>query len=122
MWKVNPNNCLNMSYDLRLNNLKLQSLADRRKVASALFVADLFSGRTDAPNLLQRINMNVNSYSAVLRNRKFLAVDYHRTNYGKFEPINRMLNEFNEVAELFDFHTSRDVFTNVLRRYYNNEI
>lgn len=122
MWKLNPNFCYNMSYDMRLDNLKLLSLANRRKVAAALFVADLMSGRSDAPNILERVHMNVNSYRSVLRNRKFLTVEYHRTNYGKSEPINRMFSEFNDVADLFDFNKSRDVFKHMLQNYYLNEM
>lgn len=115
IWKLNQDNCQNLSYELRLLKLNMESLNVRRKVAAVLFVADLLCSRTDAPSILQRVNINVNSYRSALRNRKFLSVQYHRTNYGKFEPINRLLSEFNESAELFDFHISRDVFKKILR-------
>jgi hypothetical protein len=62
----------------------------------------------------------VNAYSLVCNMWKvhtrptsasdFFHIDYHRTNYGAFEPVNAALYSFNEIADLFDFDLSRSQF------------
>ena len=49
------------------------------------------------------------------RGREFLYVEFHRTNYGVFEPINAAVRGFNEFAGLCDFNLTRDTFLNRIK-------
>ena len=49
------------------------------------------------------------------RGREFLFIEFHRTNYGVFEPINAAVRGFNEFAGLFDFNITRDRFVDRIR-------
>jgi hypothetical protein len=61
-----------------------------------LFVFDILSGKVSSPPLLAELGLCVSSYPT--RRREFFQIDYHRTNYGTFEPINAALHSFNEMA------------------------
>jgi hypothetical protein len=78
-----------------------------------LLVFDLLSGKIDSPKLLSQINLSVPSYQT--RGREFLFVEFHRTNYGIYEPINAAVRGFNEFAGLFDFNITRDTFLNRIK-------
>jgi hypothetical protein len=43
------------------------------------------------------------------RGTEFLRIEFHRTNYGLYEPITGAMRQFNEVIGLFDFNP-RSVF------------
>jgi hypothetical protein len=88
--------------------LSLETLETRRDIARILFVFDIFSGRVSSPPLLAEIGLRVPSYRT--RQHDFFHIDFHRTNYGAFEPINAALHSFNEIADLFDFDLSRSQF------------
>ena len=74
---------------------------------------DLLSGRVDASNILALINVSVPPVN--LRNYRMLVPNFHRTNYGTFEPINNMMILFNSVLEYFDFILTRDFFRSSIR-------
>jgi hypothetical protein len=74
---------------------------------------DLLSGKIDSPKLLSQINLSVPSYPT--RGREFLFVEFHRTNYGIYEPINAAVRGFNELVGLFDFNITRDTFLNRIK-------
>lgn len=95
-------------YDVKCKLLNIESLSNRRKNSSALFVFDLLSGRIDAPNLLSLIDFNIPSRT--LRNHEFLRLQRRRTNYGLSEPIRDMSSIFNDVSHLFEFGLNRFVF------------
>lgn len=95
-------------YGSRCSLLGLDTLKMRRVIAKVMFVFDILSGRVSSPSLLAEIGFRVPSYST--RRHEFLQIDYHRTNYGAFEPINAALHSFNEIADLFDFNMSRSRF------------
>lgn len=96
----------------RCQVLKIHSLSCRRDIAAILFIYDLIMGHIDAPDLLALIKLNVPP--RILRDRDFLRIDTHRTNYGYNEPISRMSRCFNFVSSHFDFNISRPVFINRL--------
>ena len=73
---------------------------------------DLLSGRVDASNILAMININVPPFS--FRNHRFLSPNFHRTNYGLFEPLNNMMLMFNIIVDDFDCITPRDSFRRVI--------
>jgi hypothetical protein len=61
----------------------------RHDIARILFVFDIFSGRVSSPPFLAENHLRVSSYST--RRPDFFHIDYHRTNYGAFEPITAAL-------------------------------
>jgi hypothetical protein len=75
---------------------------------SLVLVFDLLSGKIDLPKLFSQINLSVPSYQT--QGREFLFVEFHRTNYGIYEPINAAMRGFSEFADLFDFNITRDTF------------
>jgi hypothetical protein len=95
--------------------LGLESLEDRRTVASAIFIRDLLCDRIDSVNLSILLKFESNPY-ARRRNAKLVPF-FHRTNYGKFEPLNNAILNFNRYCDLFGFRSeeSRNVFRSRLR-------
>jgi hypothetical protein len=77
-----------------------------------MFVFDVLSGKIDAPPILAEIRLNVPSYRT--RSSEFCRIDFHRTNYGKNEPITNAARKFNEKNYLFDFSVTRDTFLTLL--------
>jgi hypothetical protein len=97
----------------RCRVLVMDTLKKRRDVARVLLVFDLLSAKIDSPKLLSLINLSVPSYQT--RGREFLFVEFHRTNYGNYEPINSVVRGFNEFAGLFNFNITRDTFLNRIK-------
>ena len=108
----NPNLVL-PPYEDRCRVLVMDTLKRRRDIARVLLVFDLLSGKIDSPNLLTQIVLSVPAYRT--RGREFLYVEFHRTNYGVFEPINAAVRGFNEFAGLYDFNLTRDTFLNRIK-------
>lgn len=103
------------AYESRCQNLRIDTLVKRRKIASAMFVGDSLSGRIRCPNLISAWNIYVPGRS--LRQREFLFIEFHRTNYGSNEPTVSMAKIFNDCYHLFDFEKSRECFRNAIRNY-----
>lgn len=101
------------AYENRCRLINLETLADRRKKLRRLFIFDLIVNRIDCNYLLQ----NLCFYAPVrsLRNRSFLWIPAHRTNYAYFDPFDTSCRLFNEVADVFDFNVSKSVFSNRIR-------
>lgn len=102
-------------YESRLLILNLEHLHTRRNVAGKMFIADILRGTIDAPDILSKVMLNVKLYNGALRNSELLYVPFHRTNYGRFEPVNKLCSDFNLSANLFDFNLSRNKYKCVLK-------
>jgi hypothetical protein len=98
--------------------LVMDTLKKRRDVARVLLVFNLLSGKIDSPKLLSQINLSVPLYQT--RGREFLFVEFHRTNYGIYEPVNAAARGFNEFSGLFDFNITRDTFPNRNNRCHSS--
>jgi hypothetical protein len=109
------------AYDSRCALLGLESIEDRRIVASALLIRDLLCGRIDSPHLTSKLRFEQNPYAR--RRHAKLVPFYHRTNYGKFEPLNNAIINFNRYCDLFGFRNeeSRDIFRGRLKLALSNE-
>ncbi|KAL4090308.1 hypothetical protein QTP88_025170 [Uroleucon formosanum] len=106
MTKEEPPQCLNCGFNLTvkhlitectkpvMNNLKPLSLADRRIEANLAVLHKLIDGRVDAPFLLSLINFKVPTHFT--RSNSSFVVPFHSTNYGKNNPIHRMMRICNE--------------------------
>lgn len=89
----------------RLKLIDLQSLQRRREIADIIFVHQVTTGIIESPSILDRMNLNINVRS--LRSVELFKVQFHRTDYGKNEPITRMLRAVNDSAAIFDFNFSK---------------
>lgn len=92
----------------RCVRLNLETLERRRVNASIFLMFDLLMGFIDAPNLLSLVDFYAPRRR--LRETSLLRPCYHRTDYGRNEPMIRMCNLFNKVDYLFDFCISRCMF------------
>lgn len=102
-------NWLNLpSYSERAKTCELQTLEERRDMASACFGADLLTARIDSPNILSSINILVPKRA--LRSTAPLKIDQHRTNYGMYEPVNVIHQNFNDYYHNFDYNISKLTF------------
>lgn len=104
-------------YEDRCRLLGLETLSNRRSISKAAFVGKLLLNAIDSPTLLRQISFNVPP--RLLRNRDFLRLDYHRTDYGQNEPVRAMCSVFNSVVSVFDFNVSVDVFITRLKIMFN---
>lgn len=93
------------SYESRCMLINIQTLKERRDYFMASFVNDIVSQRIDSPSILSKLNFYVPTRQ--LRNRTLFAVEYYRTNYAKFGPINQMMMVYNQHCERIDLSMSR---------------
>jgi hypothetical protein len=77
-----------------MNKLGLLFLADRRVDANLVFLHKLIDGRVDTPSLLSLINFKVPS--RLIRSNSPFVVRFHSINYGRNNPIHRMMHICNE--------------------------
>ncbi|KAF0751036.1 Uncharacterized protein FWK35_00024972 [Aphis craccivora] len=77
-----------------MQELSLISLADRRVNANIEFLNKLVDGRIDAPSLLSLVNFKVPSRTT--RYHIPFVVPAHTTNYGRNNPLDRMMRLANE--------------------------
>ena len=81
----------------RLRIINMNSFAMRRKVAGVSFVHQNLASNINSSYILSRLKLNVNVRS--LRNEYFLHISTCRTDYGKYEPINKMIiRDDNEIS------------------------
>ena len=77
----------------------MNSLAMRSKVAGVSFIDQTPAGNISSRYILSRLKLNVNAHS--LRNVEFLHLSTCRTDYSKYEPINRMIRDVNEFSGFY---------------------
>lgn len=82
-----------------MHKLGLVSLADRRVEANLLFLHKLIDGSTDAPSLFAQVGFKVPS--RLTRSSTPFTITPHNTNYGRNQPIDRMMRLGNEHPHLF---------------------
>jgi hypothetical protein len=101
-WTANPL----PAYDSRCALLDLESLED--------LIRDLLCDRTDTEHFSSFLRFENNPYTRRLEDR---------TNYGKFEPLNNAIMNFNRNCDLFGFRNdeSRDIFRGRLKLALSNE-
>jgi len=98
-------------YENRLKLLRLDTLEKRREIASACLLFDIFYDRLDSVFIQSNIFLNEGLRS---RSPEFFRITFHRTNYGKFEPINRMLMIGNKFKTCFIENVSKQVLKNTI--------
>lgn len=100
-------------YEDRLKLLSLQSLEQRRTNAQVVFAMDCMLGRINSPEIVSFFSVSVPTRS--LRDHSLFHVPFHRTNYGRSEPITSMSRASNLVSHVLDFNLSRSELKNRLR-------
>lgn len=100
-------------YEHRCRLLNIETLSHRRETAGASFIFDLLSGRIDSNALLGKVN--INAPIRCLRNHPFLNPSYHRTNYGRSEPMTNLSNIFNRFVIFYEPGISRQIFRTKLK-------
>jgi hypothetical protein len=70
--------------------IRLETLCSRRANSCVMFIFYLLSGRVNSPSFLSLVIVNTNRYHT--RRGDFLRIDFHRTNYGIYEPLNFIIN------------------------------
>jgi len=92
------------AYEYRLLFLNLPTLYNRRIVSDFLFVYQIVNGVVYSPSIREQINFRSNPHN--LRDVELFDVPSHSTDYGKYEPITRMLQEVNQLSRFFDLNIS----------------
>ena len=100
IWKLGWN-IETPSYSTRCKQIDIQSLENRRKMNSVLFVSDILSYRINCSSLLSLIDLY--APSRPLRTRFLFFESDHRTNYAKNESVTRCVREVNRISCVFDF-------------------
>lgn len=89
------------SYKERLNILGMDSLENRRRTLSLKFGFRLLHNHIDCPTLVSNMSFKVPSFNA--RGHNTFNTPYHRTNYGKHNPFDRLFAELNNIqADIFN--------------------
>jgi hypothetical protein len=104
-----------LTYDARSLLIGLEVLSDRRIVASALFARNILVGRVNCADLALMLRFEEVPYSR--RCNAGLLTFFHRTNYGRFEPVNNAIINFNKYCHWFSFcsEVGRDMFRDRLK-------
>lgn len=71
----------------RLNLIHLATLQKRRELADVIFLTEVINLQIDSQFILNKIKFTNNIRC---RSPNMFRIAFHRTSYGKFEPINRM--------------------------------
>lgn len=95
------------SYAARSMLIHLDSLENRRDFAMIAFINDVISNRICSPTILE--NLNFSAPTRLLRNRNLFLINYHRTDYAKHGPLNRMMSCYNTHSDRIDMTMSRDM-------------
>lgn len=103
-------------YENRCRLLGLDTLANRRFVQQAVFVAKVFLGEIDSPEILSCLSMY--APERTLRQRGFLMTEPSNTVYGQHDPISAVSTAFVEVYENFDFNMSAATFQRRLQQRF----
>jgi len=102
-------------YEERLRLINMVSLEKRREISDIIFIYQSVNNNILSPFISQQINFRSKSR---FRNTNLFTTKFHRTNYGRHEPINRMLIICNKYKHIIDFSLSKDNLKNKLLRPY----
>lgn len=102
------------SYESRCKLLDIDSLESRRNMSSLMFMTDVITGRLDSPSIYNKLSFNINNKN--LRNHRMFEPDCHKTNYAKYEPINRMMLLLNR-CKCFDQNLPRQSYKSLIRSH-----
>lgn len=99
-------------YSERCRLLHLDTLQRRRKIDQAVFACKILKAEIDSPAIL--IQFHLNTLESTLRPREILFQPFHRSEYGRFEPVACIRDSFVSAIEHYDFQDSSTSFRNKL--------
>lgn len=102
------------SYEHRCIWISMKSLESRRKISSLVFLHGIICGLIDSPDLLGLIKILVPQIS--LRRNNLLHIDFHRTEYGRNEPLTKSMRLFNNLCNILDLSMSANDFKTNLNK------
>lgn len=105
-------------YIHRLSTIGLEPLWCRRLVSQSTIIHDLLMGRMRSEGLRNQIAPNSNRRT---RSSEWLDVPFHRTDYGRHEPLNGCRLAFNRVSEIFLSGLSRVAFRRTCSSFFIGE-
>lgn len=112
LWALRERHPINIyprpPYRQRIAELRIDSISNRHKLSSILLAYDCIHGGIACPSIVSAFTINNTSRST--RGQPFFRTEQHRTDYGKYNPINRAMLFFNNVADLFGNNRSRGGF------------
>ena len=94
-------------YPQRLQEHGLEPLWSRRLTSRSCLVYDLLLGGIKCSSLREQLTLNDRRRTRI---SDYLAVPFHRTDYGKYEAMNSCRLNFNAVSHIFLEGPSRAVF------------
>ena len=101
-WSTNPL----PSYEARCKLIDLEPLQHRREFFHISFVNDIMSQRVSSAELLWKLNFRAPSRPLMSRHQIF-SIKFYRTDYAKFQPINKMMSIYNKYCNIVDLTMSR---------------
>lgn len=99
-----------MPYENRLKLVGFEKLSKRRAIAAALWLYDIITGRIDSVELREKIVFNRNIRNT--RTNELLHTNLYRSNYLKYQPMERMIAFFNKVRAIYESSKTRNEFKN----------
>lgn len=109
------------AYEARCKLIHLDTLVNRRKRISVIFIFKLICGLIDCPCLLSLVGFNVPS--RCLRFNEMFNVPLHRRNYSINEPVLRSLRELNKINSFVQIDISgsffylKNLLMNIIRNF-----
>lgn len=105
------------SYKIRLKLMDIDSLSSRRALLASCFTFDVLSKNIDVPYISERINFNNDRRQT--RHTPLLKITSHRTDYAKYEPINKCCMTFNKFSTHFSPSITKIKFKKDIRNTFN---
>lgn len=103
------------SYETRCLLFGIKTLEARRKYFSIMFVRDIITNHVNCPPLAALVHES-NAPLRITRERFLIYEQFHRTNYGRNEPISRCIRESNLVCSGINFYMdcTRETFKSIV--------
>ena len=86
-------------YQQRLSHFNLQSLENRRHVADSVTLYKICHSKLDCSDLLSQVNLVVPRLAPRHPLKKIFLTNASKSNLGKFSPINRIINLYNNLSD-----------------------
>lgn len=102
----------------RLKLINLQPLQVRAINQSLVFMFDVLNGRIKCNNLKNLFIPRIDKYD--FRTKHLFTQKFHRTNYGKYSPINRLSCLANNCTCLSDVNNNRNKFLKCIKSHSCN--
>ena len=113
--KLNWNTLPLPPYEARLQLIHIDTLKTRRNYAQLSFVNDIVSQRVDSYVLLEKLNFRAPSRPLINRLQLF-NINFYRTDYAKFQPINQMMSVHNSYCEIVDVTMTKQQLKTALHK------